>query len=50
MKSAKEIVLAMLVSYGYNRDNEYMLRVCVEVKKRLKRKPTVPYFGQTKAA
>jgi hypothetical protein len=32
----------MLVSYGYNRDNEYMLRVCTEVKKRLKKEANSP--------
>lgn len=35
-KTPKEIIRAMVDSYGYNRDNEYMIKVCEEVKKRLK--------------
>lgn len=42
MKNAKEIVIAMLVSYGYNRDKEYTIRVCEEVKKRVAREPIKP--------
>ena len=42
MKSAKEIVIAMFVSYGYNREKEYMIRVCEEVKKRVAREPNKP--------
>lgn len=43
MKSAKEIVLAMLTSYGYNRDDEYLVRVCEEVKRRVN-KENFTYF------
>ena len=42
MRSAKVIVVAMLVSYGYNREKEYKIRVCEEVKKRVAREPNKP--------
>ena len=46
MRSAKVIVVAMLVSYGYNREKEYMIRVCEEVKKRVIRKPSIRWTDE----
>lgn len=40
MKSAKEIIRAILSSYGYNRVDEYMINVCKEVKSRLRKTDT----------
>ena len=40
MKSAKEIIRAILSSYGYNRADEYMINVCKEVKSRLRKTDT----------
>lgn len=43
MKSAKEIIRALLTSYIYNRDDGYMIEVLYEVKKRLEKDSSVNY-------
>ena len=35
MNNPKEIVTALLTSYGYNREADYMLQLCEEIKKRI---------------